>query len=123
MTMQVRGLFKGMASPIAGAGVINAILFAAYGQTKHVLAARHGGGTTAPVVLSIPEIAFAGGVAGLVNCAVAGPIELVKTQLQIQYSTPSRFVPAQTDRSHSINNMYCCIIQTQRSPRVNAADN
>jgi solute carrier family 25 carnitine/acylcarnitine transporter 20/29 len=79
-----------MASPILGAGIINAILFAAYGQAKQFIAVNSSS-VIKPVdgsqpVLSIPQIALAGGIAGLINCVVAGPIELVKTQLQVQYT-------------------------------------
>ena len=73
-----------MSSPIAGAAFINAILFAAYGQTKHQLNLYRG--RKPDEIMPLSEIALAGAVAGFVNCIAAGPVELVKTQMQVQYN-------------------------------------
>jgi hypothetical protein len=38
----------------------------------------------------IRDIFVAGGLAGLVNTVVAGPIELIKTKLQLQFNNPQQ---------------------------------
>lgn len=84
----IKGLFKGMSSPIAGAALVNAVLFTAYGRAKNFLLERRGSqnedGAPEPE-LTIPEAVLAGTFAGLVNCVVICPIELVKAKLQVQY--------------------------------------
>lgn len=77
----VRGLYKGMGSPMATIPIINAIVFAAYGQAKSWFADPKN--PNAPLTLG--QLAVAGGYAGLVNSLVVSPVELIKTRLQIQY--------------------------------------
>ncbi|KAJ3160088.1 hypothetical protein HDU88_008360 [Geranomyces variabilis] len=71
----VRGLYKGMASPLAGVAVINSLLFGVYGFFL-----RHIG----PGEDSIMSIAAAGSASGLVNAFFSCPMELVKIRLQNQ---------------------------------------
>jgi len=80
----IRGLFKGMSSPVAGAGFINAILFTIYGQSKNQINEYYGRPAGTPLPLT--QLAAAGAFAGFINCIAAGPIELVKTQMQVQYN-------------------------------------
>jgi solute carrier family 25 carnitine/acylcarnitine transporter 20/29 len=84
----VRGLYKGMASPFFGAAFINAILFGAYGHFRH--SAMQKNNTTDLSRVPIRDIFVAGGLAGLVNTVVAGPIELIKTKLQLQFNNPQQ---------------------------------
>jgi len=69
----VRGLYRGMSSPLAGVAGINAIVFGVYGNTQ-----RH---------LSDPDSLMshflAGSVAGLVQSGVCSPMELAKTRVQV----------------------------------------
>lgn len=74
-------LYKGMSGPMATIPLVNAVVFAAYAQGKDFLHSLQ------PELkpLNMTEITLAGAYAGLVNCVVVTPVELVKTRLQIQY--------------------------------------
>ncbi|KAI9484559.1 mitochondrial carrier domain-containing protein [Zychaea mexicana] len=74
-------LYKGMASPLVGIGAVNAVLFAANSSLKKAMQAYPG------QTLTIGQIALAGAGAGIVNSALASPVELLKIKLQAQYST------------------------------------
>lgn len=78
---KLRGFYKGMLSPLSGAAFVNAILFGAYSQTKNQLQRRQQDPTK---LLPLSSIMIAGGVAGIANSIACGPVELVKTQLQVQ---------------------------------------
>lgn len=79
----VAGLFKGAASPLAGAVGMNAALFFGYGQGKHIVAkyifteeqADH---------LSIKGTFVAAAIAGVMQSLVASPQDLLKIKLQAQ---------------------------------------
>lgn len=75
----VRGLYKGMASPMAGVAMVNALVFGVYGNIQ-----RH---CTNPESLSTHFLA--GSVAGLVQSTVCSPMELIKTRLQLQDKLPT----------------------------------
>eukprot|EP00126_Sphaerothecum_destruens_P006453 Sdes_comp19362_c0_seq1m10605 len=77
---KTQGLFKGMASPMAGVAAINSLLFGVYGTTLRYLSPDQ----TLP---TISNIAIAGGVSGTVNSILSCPIELMKTRLQVQGSS------------------------------------
>ena len=74
MLQQVRGLFKGMSSPMASVAVINAMIFGVYGNVQRRLKEPE----------SLRSHALAGSIAGLVQSFVCSPMELVKTRIQIQ---------------------------------------
>lgn len=80
----VRGLFKGVTSPIAGVSAVNAVLFFGYGTAKRFFKKRH----TEKRKLNSYEIAACGAFAGFVNCIVINPVELIKARLQVQYADP-----------------------------------
>lgn len=84
----VKGFFKGMSSPIVGVGGINAILFGAYGGASRYLGDKN---TAAglPAQLTIAQVFMAGSFAGIVNTIICSPVEMLKTQLQIQYNNPN----------------------------------
>uniref|UniRef100_H2YIT8 Mitochondrial basic amino acids transporter n=1 Tax=Ciona savignyi TaxID=51511 RepID=H2YIT8_CIOSA len=69
----VYGLFKGMTSPIIGVSLINAIVFGVEAQTIKAL----GRETTFTHFVS-------GAFAGAVQSVVCAPMELAKTQMQVQ---------------------------------------
>lgn len=70
----VRGLYRGLSSPLAGVSIVNAIVFGVYGNVQ-----RHSADPG-----SIRTHFLAGSVAGLVQSFVCSPMELAKTQLQVQ---------------------------------------
>ena len=82
----VRALYKGMGSPLLTTPIINAVVFTSYEQGKRIIALTH----DTPRHLTLNENAFAGAYAGLVNCLVACPVELIKGRLQVQYESNSR---------------------------------
>uniref|UniRef100_U5EXE6 Putative mitochondrial carnitine-acylcarnitine carrier protein n=1 Tax=Corethrella appendiculata TaxID=1370023 RepID=U5EXE6_9DIPT len=70
----VRGLFRGMTSPLAGVAAVNAIVFGVYGNVQRT--------STDPN--SIYSHFLAGSIAGLAQSVVCSPMELIKTRLQLQ---------------------------------------
>jgi len=68
-----RGLYKGVTSPLAGIALMNATIFSVYGRSLQYLS---------------PEYAinhwWAGCAAGLAQSVIISPVELIKTQMQIQ---------------------------------------
>ncbi|KAG6379869.1 mitochondrial carrier [Boletus reticuloceps] len=78
----VRGLYRGLPAPIAGAMVENASLFVSYSQLQHVI--RWITGDLSSRELTLPQLAMAGAGAGAVTSFVLTPIELVKCKMQVQ---------------------------------------
>lgn len=78
-----RALYKGMSGPLTTVPLINALVFSSYEQGKRYLGRR--GYADADGELGLAGVTLAGGWAGLVNSAVVGPVELVKSRLQVQY--------------------------------------
>jgi solute carrier family 25 carnitine/acylcarnitine transporter 20/29 len=90
-------LYKGMGGPLLTVPLLNAIVFATYEQglalfRRHELSKlqREHRGTGQPptmedVELSLGQYGAAGAWAGLVNTAIVGPVELIKSRLQIQF--------------------------------------
>ncbi|XP_055684510.1 mitochondrial basic amino acids transporter [Lutzomyia longipalpis] len=70
----VRGLYRGMASPMAGVAFVNAIVFGVYGNVQRR--------TENPN--SLISHFMAGSAAGLAQSIVCSPMELIKTRLQLQ---------------------------------------
>lgn len=70
----VRGLYKGMASPIAGVSLVNAIIFGVHGNIMKRLSNPE----------SLASHAVAGGGAGFFQSFITSPMELIKTRMQIQ---------------------------------------
>jgi len=73
------GFYKGMASPLVTVPLVNAVVFASYGQAKWLLERRIRKEAEAdhnPVLrpLTVSETMVAGAFAGLVNSAVVGPV-------------------------------------------------
>jgi solute carrier family 25 carnitine/acylcarnitine transporter 20/29 len=69
------GFYKGTLTPLLGAGVCVAIQFGALENMKRLL----GGGD-----LSATKLYFAGAASGIANSVVSGPMEHVRTRLQVQ---------------------------------------
>lgn len=74
------GFYKGVMSPLTGQMFFNAIQFLAYGQAKTLVAGDLPKGQD----MTIPQYFAAGGITGGIVAFVEGPIDLFKTQLQVQ---------------------------------------
>lgn len=68
--------YKGMASPLLGVAGLNAVLFTAYAQAKRLVSPYP--------VLSLPQTALAGGLAGAGQSLLASPVEMFKIRMQGQ---------------------------------------
>lgn len=71
--LQVRGLYKGVTSPLAGVSLVNALVFGVYGNVQRCADSD-----------SLGAHALAGGAAGAVQSVACSPVELAKTRLQLQ---------------------------------------
>ncbi|EFA83131.1 mitochondrial substrate carrier family protein [Heterostelium album PN500] len=74
------GLYKGVASPLVGLCVMNAVMFLSYGQAKKIIQGDSNR------ELSVAELTKAGAVAGFTIAFVESPVDLFKSQLQVQYA-------------------------------------
>jgi len=84
---RVRGLFKGLLSPLTGIAALNAVLFTSYGFAKSQFEAYQ------EEELSIWQITACGIFAGIAQCSVACPMELIKVRLQSQYISRAALKP------------------------------
>ncbi|KAH8246756.1 hypothetical protein KR038_007418 [Drosophila bunnanda] len=69
----VRGLYRGITSPIGGIGFVNAIVFGVYGNVQRLSSDPD----------SLMSHFYAGSVAGVAQSFVCAPMELAKTRLQL----------------------------------------
>jgi len=74
LRLQVRGLYKGMSSPLAGVAFVNAIIFGVQGNIQRRLSDPD----------SLQAHFLAGAAAGLAQSWVASPMELAKTRMQVK---------------------------------------
>lgn len=81
----VKGLYKGVQSPLVGLAVMNSVMFLAYGQSKALIQ------SDPTVPLTIPQYWIAGALTGVVISFVEGPIDLFKSQIQVQRVGESRY--------------------------------
>lgn len=77
-TEGLRGLFKGVGSPMLTVGIMNAILFFTYEGTVHALSSPDRNASP-----SIATVMTAGALSGCVSAFVTAPTELVKCIAQI----------------------------------------
>ncbi|KAI8469677.1 MAG: mitochondrial carrier domain-containing protein [Monoraphidium minutum] len=75
------GLYKGVASPLAGQMFFRASLFGAFGSSKRWLATR-ADGSARP--LETADFYKAGAMTGFVAAFTEGPIDFYKSQIQVQ---------------------------------------
>lgn len=94
----VRALFKGLLSPLVANSAMNAVTFSTWQEAQRLLHFEEG--SEAP----LSKVFVAGGIAGVVQCAIATPVELVRTKLQVQHES-SRLYAGNVD----------CIRQVVRS--------
>ncbi|GLH01426.1 Congested-like trachea protein [Gryllus bimaculatus] len=72
----VRGLYRGMTSPLCGVALINAVVFGVYGNVQRRM--------SEPDALCTHF--YAGAAAGVAQSFICSPIELAKTRIQVQMS-------------------------------------
>lgn len=77
-----RGLYKGMASPLSGMAGMSAISFLCYGEAKYLL--QPAGFNPSVDELPLTSIALAGGFSGAVLSLIEGPVDAVKTKVQVE---------------------------------------
>jgi solute carrier family 25 carnitine/acylcarnitine transporter 20/29 len=82
----IRGLYKGMSSPMTGVPPIYAVVFGAYGAAKRWVAPKD---QKQGELLSVPRVFIAGGLTGVATTGITVPVELIKARLQIQYARPA----------------------------------
>jgi solute carrier family 25 carnitine/acylcarnitine transporter 20/29 len=85
------GLYKGVGSPLAGLAIINAVLFVTYGNSKHFVKNNITIGSQSsrtdprdPTQMSIAQYFLTGSIVGVVASFVDCPVDLFKTQMQVQ---------------------------------------
>ncbi|KAI8870600.1 mitochondrial substrate carrier family protein [Ramicandelaber brevisporus] len=104
-----QSVYKGVASPLMGIGICNAVVFAANGHFRRMLHPNPSQSHDQP--LSLPRMfvagAMAGGVMSLFNC----PIELLKVKLQVQQSATN---PAAAAVSSPYTGVINCGVRTFR---------
>ncbi|KAI9183566.1 Mitochondrial carrier protein ymc2 [Blastocladiella emersonii ATCC 22665] len=81
------GLYKGTVTPLLGIGACVSIQFAVLENMKRRFAASNGGSTD----LSLAQLYMAGAVSGVANSAVSGPVEHIRTRLQVQTGSNVQF--------------------------------
>lgn len=84
-----RGLYKGMAAPMASVALVNSIVFMTYEQGKRLCYWLDGvdrSTNKVPPALSNNRLAVCGGMAGFAACIIVCPIELIRSRLQVQSS-------------------------------------
>lgn len=86
------GFYKGTATPLAGIGLCVSIQFFALENFKRSFAAQNKAqGNLNPNFLSNSQLFIAGSGAGLANAFVSGPVEHIRTRLQVQSGTNPEF--------------------------------
>jgi solute carrier family 25 carnitine/acylcarnitine transporter 20/29 len=100
-----KGLYKGVQSPLLGMTLLNSALFLSYGQTKSFLQKDKND------ILTIPQIFLAGGIVGLIVSFIECPVDLFKSQLQVQYEGKIKYngfldCASKIIKNHGIRGMY-----------------
>ncbi|KAG9019106.1 hypothetical protein FRB90_006420 [Tulasnella sp. 427] len=80
---RVRGLYKGVTSPLAGTAFLNGIVFASYG---FFIRAQQRSGQSPDKDPSLTQIGLAGAGSGVVASIITTPTELVKIRQQMMLS-------------------------------------
>ncbi|KAI8989294.1 mitochondrial carrier domain-containing protein [Pilobolus umbonatus] len=100
-----KGLYRGVASPLAGIGLCNAVVFMSNGEFRRIL--QKGDPTK---LLSLTEIGLAGSMAGIVMAFFNCPIEFLKVKLQTQ--DPAGIINAQGKLEPAYKGVIDCGIRT-----------
>lgn len=87
----VQGFYKGVASPLIGQMVFNAVQFCVYGQSKNLVRRKD------QKYLTIPQYFQAGLLTGICVSFVESPMDFFKSQIQIQIfeqkANPNEYKP------------------------------
>ncbi|KAL1921670.1 uncharacterized protein VTP21DRAFT_10312 [Calcarisporiella thermophila] len=75
----VKGLYKGTTMPLVGIGACVSIQFLTLEHMKREFSKQNEGGP-----LSLGQLYLAGAIAGTANAFVSGPVEHIRTRLQVQ---------------------------------------
>jgi hypothetical protein len=111
---QVHGFYKGMGFPLLTSSAQNSLFFGVYGNSLRVLESYHQQYNPENSVVSkyrYIHVLLAGTIAGIVQVAIAAPIDLVKIKLQSQTGT-FRFIYSQTRLNLHIYMPICCLLIT-----------
>jgi len=73
-----RALFRGMWSPLLTNSALNALTFSTWQETQRLLHFKEG--SAAP----LEKVFLAGAIAGVVQCLIATPMELVRSKMQVR---------------------------------------
>eukprot|EP00879_Flechtneria_rotunda_P027784 GHRR01029781.1.p1 GENE.GHRR01029781.1~~GHRR01029781.1.p1 ORF type:complete len:291 (+),score=65.51 GHRR01029781.1:890-1762(+) len=96
------GLYKGVASPLAGQMFFRASLFGAFGASKRWLATNPDGSVRP---LRTTDFYKAGGITGFIAAFTEGPIDFYKSQIQVQIirsKSDPNYVPPYTKVSQCV---------------------
>ncbi|KAJ9468958.1 Mitochondrial substrate carrier family protein S [Diplonema papillatum] len=91
----VRGIYRGVGSPIAGAMAENATLFWAYGLAQRTM--RNYCGVKEGEQLSLLQLSLCGSCSGVAVAHVLSPVERVKCLMQLQGAKYRNFVHCAVD--------------------------
>ncbi|CAJ0911829.1 3314_t:CDS:2 [Entrophospora sp. SA101] len=85
-----RAFYKGTTTPLVGVGACVSIQFGALEFMKRFFNERNGytGGLTSP------QLYLAGAIAGIANSVVSGPVEHIRTRLQVQITSTTDIKPS-----------------------------
>ncbi|KZT56821.1 mitochondrial carrier [Calocera cornea HHB12733] len=83
---KIRGLFKGMTSPLLTLAPLNGLVFGAYGYFLRLQSPNLAPGEYAPLW----QVLIAGTLAGVLGSTIAAPVELVKIRQQNLLSTQAQ---------------------------------
>lgn len=97
-----RGLYKGVASPLASCALLNGLIFASYGWFLN-MQLDHSEQTP-----TLPQVMLAGVATGLVTSLITTPVDLVKIRQQNELlSNPSvTIITSQLFKQHGIRGLY-----------------
>jgi len=82
----IGGLFRGVQSPLLGQAAMNSTLFFANGQAKKLVEKKPG------EPLSYGDLFISGCITGFAVAFVEGPVDLVKSQLQVNFKEYNGFL-------------------------------
>ncbi|KAF9940031.1 hypothetical protein KVV02_001476 [Mortierella alpina] len=112
---KVKGLYKGMASPMVGVALVNALLFGVYGFFMDIQMDNPGDDPT------LMQIYLAGTGSGIVNSFISCPMELSKIRLQNQdQAAGAKITPGKLGANTFYKGPMDCFKQTYRQGGIRA---
>lgn len=95
----IRGLYRGISSPMMGIGLVNAVVFGVYGNVQRLSDNPN----------SLMSHFWAGAVGGIAQSVICSPMELAKTRLQLS---------KQIDSSHKFKGPIDCLLYIHRTEGI-----